>query len=142
MARSTNTQFAVAVHVLTYLSGRTDGPPVSSAELSESTRVNAVYVRRVMGPLREAGFVRSHPGVHGGWELAAAPESINLGRVWSLLQGEDPVLGMHGPNPTCAVGRGVQQSLTLLDQGLAGALAAHLGRFSIADVLSGDVAGV
>ncbi|GLY30943.1 Rrf2 family transcriptional regulator [Kineosporia sp. NBRC 101731] len=139
MARSTNTQFAVAVHVLTYLAGRTDGAPVNSAELSGSTRVNAVYVRRVLGPLRAAGFVRSQPGVNGGWELVVPPESIPLSRVWSLLQGDDPVLGLHGPDPTCAVGRGVQKALAQLDHGVADALASHLGRFTVADVLAGNV---
>ncbi|GAA3601183.1 Rrf2 family transcriptional regulator [Kineosporia mesophila] len=139
MARSTNTQFAVAVHVLTYLAGRTDGMPVSSAELSGSTRVNAVHVRRVMGPLREAGYVRSQPGASGGWELVAAPESIPLSRVWTLLQGDDPVLGLHAPDPTCDVGRGVQKTLAQLDHGVADALASHLSRFTIADVLAGDV---
>jgi DNA-binding IscR family transcriptional regulator len=95
-------------------------------------------VRRVLGPLREAGFVRSHPGAHGGWELAAAPEKITLAQVWTLLQGDDPILGLHGPDPTCTVGRGVQKALTDLDRGLAGAFTSHLEQFTIADVISGQ----
>lgn len=81
MARSTNTQFAVAVHVLTYLAGVTEGHAVSSEELSKSANVNPVYVRRVLGPLREAALVRSRPGVRGGWELAADPSVITLEQV-------------------------------------------------------------
>ncbi|WP_329141613.1 Rrf2 family transcriptional regulator [Streptomyces sp. NBC_00670] len=137
MARSTNTQFAVAVHVLTYLAGVTEGHAVSSEELSKSANVNPVYVRRVLGPLREAALVRSRPGVRGGWELAADPSVITLEQVWSLLQGADPVLGLHGPDPDCATGRHVQRSLTALDRTVADAVAATLRRFTVRDVLTG-----
>lgn len=141
MARSTNTQFAVAVHVLAYLAGgAADGRAVSSDELSESTNVNPVYVRRVLGPLRDAGLVRSRPGVHGGWELAAEAGDVTLGQVWRLLQRTDPVLGLHGPDPACPVGRNVQESLTALDRAVADAVATELERFTVNDVLTRDVA--
>ena len=139
MARSKNTQFAVAVHVLTYLAGADDGRPVSSEELSRTTNTNPVHVRRVLGPLREAGLLASRPGVHGGWELAVDARDITLARVWRLLQGDDPVLGLHGPDPTCAVGRGVQKSLTALDDVVAGAVATELDRYTVHDVAAGTV---
>ncbi|TDD80172.1 Rrf2 family transcriptional regulator [Actinomadura rubrisoli] len=139
MARSKNTQFAVAVHVLTYLAGRADGSPASSDELSGSANVNPVYVRRLLGPLREAGLVRSRPGAHGGWELATGARDITLAQVWLLLQGEDRVLGLHGPDPSCSVGRSVQQSLTALDRAVADAVTTELGRFTVHDVLNQDV---
>lgn len=141
MARPTNTQFAVAVHVLTYLAGSTGGRPVSSEELSESTRTNPVYVRKILGPLRTAGLVRSRPGVHGGWEAGTDLQKVTLARIWSLLQGEDPVLGLHGPDPDCPVGRRVQASLLALDRTLAGALLAELENVTIRDILDGDGAG-
>lgn len=144
MPRSTNTQFAVAVHVLTYLAGLDDGRPASSDELSRSTNVNPVYIRRVLGPLRGAGFVWSRPGVHGGWELALDPSRISLDRVWLLLQGTDPVLGLHGPAPACATGRSVQKSLIALDRDVSGAIAASLRHVTVehllADVRSGEAA--
>src|SRR5690606_27695475 len=78
MARSTNTRFAVAVHVLTYLAGVAGERPVSSDELAASANVNPVHVRRVLGPLRAAGMVRSRPGVNGGWELGHPAADITL----------------------------------------------------------------
>ncbi|MDQ1033849.1 Rrf2 family protein [Streptomyces sp. V3I8] len=137
MARSTNTRFAVAVHVLTYLAGVLEGRTVSSEELSESTHVNAAHIRRVLGPLRGAGVVRSRPGVHGGWQLAVDAAEIGLDRVWLLLQGADPVLGLHEPAPTCVVGRAVQKTLDTLDRTVAGAVATELGHFTVRDVLNG-----
>ncbi|GAA0594133.1 Rrf2 family transcriptional regulator [Kutzneria viridogrisea] len=138
MAGSTNTQFAVAVHVLTYLAGVTDAHAVSSDELSKSANVNPVYVRRVLGPLRRAGLVRSRSGVNGGWELAVDARQITLEQVWRPLQGTQPVLGLHGPDPTCATGRNVQKALTALDRTVADAVATSLKRFTVHDILDGQ----
>jgi Rrf2 family protein len=135
MSRPTNTQFAVAVHVLTYLAGSETDATVSSDELAESANVNPVYVRRVLGPLRTAGFVTSRPGVKGGWQLDRPAGDVTLGDVWRTLQGDDPVLGLHGPNPQCPVGRDVQRALTDLDRQVAAAVEAQLDRSSLLDVL-------
>jgi len=138
VARSTNTQFAVAVHVLTYLAasaaaGRT--APVGSEELAGSTAVNPVHVRKVLGPLRDGGLTRSRPGAHGGWELAVDPADVTLAQVWRLLQGDDPVLGIHGPNPACAVGSSIQGVLVGLDRRVAEAIVAELDAITLGDVL-------
>jgi len=135
VARPTNTQFAVAVHVLTYLSGIDGARPVSSDELSESTNVNPVHVRRVLGPLREAGLVESRPGVHGGWTLLRDPAQVTLAEVWRLLQGDDPVLAVHGPNPRCPVGQDIQRSLLAIDRAVAAAVEAELARTTVRDLV-------
>ena len=134
MTRPTNTQFAVAVHVLSYLAGPGQERVISSDELAQSTNVNPVHIRRVLGPLRAAGLVRSRPGVNGGWELVRAAESIHLSEVWRLLQGDDPVLGLHGPSPRCPVGIGIASSLVDLDRGVAAAIEAELDRTTVADL--------
>lgn len=135
MATPTNTQFAVAVHVLTYLAGMDVSRPVSSDELAASVNASPVYVRRVMTPLRESGMVASRPGAHGGWVLTRSPESITLAEVWRLVQRDDPVLGLHGPNPECSTGTGVQRALVALDREVAKAVDAQLSGISIAEVL-------
>ena len=135
VAGPTNTQFAVAVHVLTYLSVMGEQRPVSSDELSASTNTNPVYVRRVLGPLREAGLVRARQGSQGGWQLARPAEGIGLDEVWAILQAGEPVLGLHGPNPECPVGFGIQQALGGLDGAVVAAVRAELGRRSVADLV-------
>lgn len=134
MAGPSNTRFAVAVHVLTYLAG-VEERAASSDELSGSTNVNPVYVRRVLGPLRDAGLVRSRPGPRGGWELAVAARDLPLSRVWQLMQDGQAVLGMHGPDPACAVGQRVQAALVALDGRVAGAIAAELEQLTVHDLL-------
>ena len=136
MARPTNLQFAVVVHVLTYLAGMGRERPISSDELSGSVNTNPVYVRRTLGPLREAGLVRSVPGAHGGWELCREPKDISLAEVWDVVQGDDPVLGLHGANPKCPVGRDVVTALTDIDRRVATAVNAELARTTIADLLA------
>ncbi len=138
MAGPTNTQFAVAVHVLTYLAGTTDGRAVRSEELAEGANANPVYIRRVLGPLRAAGLVRARRGPTGGWHLAEPAESISLDRVWSLIQGSDPVLGLHGPDPECATGRRVQAGLISLDRAVAASVVATLGGVTIGDIALSD----
>jgi Rrf2 family protein len=133
MATPTNTQFAVAVHVLSYLAGV--GRVASSDELAESTNVNPVHVRRVLGPLREAGMVGSRPGAHGGWVLIADPDAVTLADVWRLVQGSDPVLGLHGPDPDCPVGRDIQRSLTRIDRAVARSVEDELARTTISAML-------
>ena len=68
--------------------------------------------------------------------LALDPQEVTLARVWRLLQGDDPVLGLHGPDPACAVGRSVQASLHALDREISDALTRELERTTIHDVLT------
>lgn len=138
MAKPTNTQFAVAVHVLTYLAGPDLTRPISSDELAASVNASPVYVRRVLTPLRESGMVASRPGAHGGWELTRAAQSITLAEVWRLVQGDDPVLGLHGPNPLCDTGTRVQRALMAIDREVSRAVAAQLAHLTVAALLDGE----
>jgi Rrf2 family protein len=135
VSRPTNTQFAVAVHVLTLLANSAD-EPMSSDEMAASANANPVYLRRVLGPLREAGMVVSRPGVRGGWQLARDPATITLGDVWRTIQRADPVLGLHGVNPSCSIGRGIQRTLVGIDRDVAQAVEDELDRTTVGDVLA------
>ena len=122
MARPTNTQFALAAHALTLLGGAREGEVLSSESMAGSIGASPVHVRRVLGVLRDAGLVTSRPGVRGGWRLAGAGCDTTLAEVWRAVQGDDQVLGLHGPNPDCPVGRGVQRALLTIDRRAAQAI--------------------
>ena len=133
VARPTTTQFAVATHVLTPLAGAPD--EVRSAELlAGSAGANPVHVRRVLGALRRAQLVGSRPGVSGGWQLSRSAAEITLGDVWRAVQGDDPLLGLHGAAPECSVGQRIQQALRDVDRRAALAVEDELARTSIADL--------
>jgi len=134
MPSSTNTQFAVGVHMLTLLAD--GGPePLSSEEMAGSADANPVYVRRVLGRLREAGMVSSRPGVGGGWMLERNPADITLGDVWRAIQGDDRLLGLHEVNPRCEVGQAIQHHLAAVDRRASAAVQSELDQITVAEML-------
>ncbi|WP_214103787.1 Rrf2 family transcriptional regulator [Acrocarpospora catenulata] len=134
MSSPTNTRFAVAYHALGLLAS-IPGEPLSSEQMAVSVGTSSVYLRRVLGLLREAGFVTSRPGVYGGWLLARAPHEVSLGDVWRAAQGDGPVLGIHGPPPTCPVGSSVSARLAEVEQRVARAIVAALDELTLVDTL-------
>jgi Rrf2 family protein len=133
MARPTNTRFAVAVHLLTMLAGL-PGQLQSSEEMAASVGTNPVHIRRVLARLRQAGLVSSRPGPRGGWQLVAAPECTTLADVWRVINGPDPILGVHHADPSCPVGRRIQADLEALDRRALAAVEAELSVSTIADL--------
>jgi Rrf2 family protein len=133
MARPTNTQFAVAVHVLTMLAGM-PGALQSSEEMAASVGTNPVHIRRVLARLREAGLVSSRPGPRGGWQLVAAPERTTLTDVWRVINRADPILGVHAADPSCPIGRRIQADLEAIDRRALAAVEAELAATTLADL--------
>ncbi|GII52594.1 Rrf2 family transcriptional regulator [Planotetraspora thailandica] len=134
MSSPTNIRFAVAYHALSLLAS-IPGEPLSSEQMATSVGSSPVYLRRVLGLLRRAGFVESRPGIRGGWSLARSSAAISLGDVWRAVQGEEPVLGIHGPPPDCPVGSSVSARLAEVEQRVARAIEASLDELTIADTV-------
>jgi Rrf2 family protein len=139
MARPTNTQFALAVHVLVLLGVDPDARQ-SSEQLAGSAGSNPVHVRRVLGRLRRAGLVRSRPGPHGGWLVTRPACDTTLADVWRAVNGDDPVLGLHSASPDCTVGQRIQDALVGVDRRAAAALAAELERTTLGDLVRSTAA--
>src|ERR1700742_2885492 len=139
MARPTNTQFALAVHVLTLLGSDLDERH-SSEFLADNAGASAVHVRRVLGGRRRAALVRSRPGPHGGWLLDAPLDETTLADVWRAVNRDDPLLGLHSANPDCPVGRSVHTALVDVDRRAAEALVAELEQTTLRDLVAGTAA--
>ena len=133
MARPTNTQFALAVHVLTVLAARPEEVQ-SSEQLASSAGASPVHVRRVLGGLRRAGLVTSRPGVKGGWQPAARFEATTLGDVWRAVHGDDRLLGLHEASPDCAVGQRIQSALERIDADAAEAIERELDKTTLCEL--------
>jgi Rrf2 family protein len=131
MRSPTNTQFAVGVHVLTMLAGLPRELQTSEV-MAASVGANPVHIRRVLGRLREAGFVASRPGPHGGWQLLRSPEETTLADVWRVMNGDHPVLGVHEASPGCDVGQRIQASLEDIDRRALAAVEAELETTTLA----------
>ena len=63
-----NSQLSDVLHVLLHMA-EGDGPATSEA-LAAAMQTHPVALRRLMGGLREAGFVSSAKGHGGGWVLS------------------------------------------------------------------------
>jgi Rrf2 family protein len=134
VARPTNTQFALAVHMLTLLTA--DPQTMQSSELlAASAGSSPVHVRRVLGRLRRAGLVRSRPGPNGGWLPAEDATGTTLADVWRAVNGDDPVLGLHSASPNCTVGLRIQDALARIDRRAAAALVSELEHTTIDDLV-------
>lgn len=135
-----NCRFTVAIHVLCLLAAQ-HPKALTSEYIAGSVNTNPVVIRRLLATLRKAGWVKSQPGVSGGWELLATPSAISLADVYRLVR-PGTVFALHSkrPNPFCPVGRNIQQGLFGHYQKAQAAMEQELGQSTIADVLK-DVQG-
>ncbi|MBV9227837.1 MAG: Rrf2 family transcriptional regulator [Chloroflexi bacterium] len=132
---STNSQFAIAIHILTLLAQAQD-EPMTSERMAGSVNTNPVFIRRILGLLNRAKLVSSQPGVGGGWRLLRDPATITLLEVHQAVD-EGHLLAMHHstPNPSCLVGRNIQRTLTLYFGEAERAFEQVLAQQTIAQVL-------
>lgn len=109
-----NTRFATAIHIMTLL---TQCPQewLTSEWIAGSINVNPVVVRKELSVLREAGLITSRQGKVGGSQLTKNADSISISEIYLAVKNTD-VLGKknQNPNPTCTVGREINDHLKVL----------------------------
>ena len=79
-----NSQFSMAVHILTMLA-KSQGENVKSECLAGSVNTNAVVIRRILSQLSHADLVVSQTGAFGGTRLAKDPAEIRLAEVYKAV---------------------------------------------------------
>ncbi len=131
---SANSNFAVAVHILTLLAVSDEA--VSSSEVAGSVNTNPVTIRKMAGALREAGLIDTIPGSAGGMTLRRRADQITLADVYRVVQDES-IFGMHPntPNPNCPVGRNIQAALGRVYEDTDRLIVKALSGISIQDML-------
>jgi Rrf2 family protein len=129
-----NSQFAIAVHVLTLIARSAD-EPLKSASIAKSVNTNPVVIRRVISQLNQAKLVASQTGSLGGTHLLAKPEKIKLADIYhAVCRGE--VFALHGsPNRDCPVGRNIESVLCNLQKEIDVSVNSTLEKHTLADVL-------
>lgn len=111
-----------AFRVLAYLAEHNDRR-CTIAETAAAYRVNENHLKQVAYHLGEAGIVRTYRGKGGGLELAWAPSSINLGKVFQVIERD---LGAVDFEPLVPI---MQEALD--------AYLAVLDRYTLEDVVRG-----
>ncbi|MBV1858119.1 MAG: Rrf2 family transcriptional regulator [Nannocystaceae bacterium] len=105
-----DTRLSAALHLLLHLD-RSAGPLTSEA-LAGVMDTNPVVIRRMLGGIRDAGYVRSQKGHGGGWTLVCALSEVTLRDIYDALG--RPALfavGHRRESPDCLVEQAVNASL-------------------------------
>lgn len=131
---SVNSRFAISIHVLTLLALH-ETEFLTSVDISESVNTNPVFIRRILGLLRNAGLVTTQLGTEGGSCLAQPPAEITLLAIYQATM-PDPLFTLphRRPNPFCLCGsrmesilqREFDQAETALEAALNQTTLAHL----------------
>jgi len=128
-----NSQFSMAVHVLTLLA-RADGASLKSDYIAHSVNTNPVVVRRLLGQLANAGLVASQSGAHGGSRLKRDAADVKLCDVYGAVCCGD-VFALHGsPNQDCPVGRGIETVLCNLQKQIDNSIGSTLAKYTLRDI--------
>lgn len=109
------------------------GEPATSEWLAQAMQTNPVVIRRLMGGLRDAGFVASAKGHGGGWVLSCRLEDITLRDVHEAV-GSPEVLavGHREESPGCLVEQAVNAALASAYDAAAALLLERLGTVTLA----------
>jgi Rrf2 family protein len=130
-----NSQFSVAVHVLTMLAKSRD-TNLKSDYLAASVNTNPVVVRRLLGSLSHGKLVISQTGANGGTRLARCPNEINLAEVYKAVScGEVFALPGNVPNQDCPIGRNIEAVLCCLQKEIDKSVSEKLSQYTLADVM-------
>ena len=137
-----NSQFSMAVHVLSMLA-RSRDENLKSDDLACSVNTNPVVIRRLLGQLNQAKLVISQTGANGGSRLARCPKEINLSEVYRAVScGEVFALHAKGPNKDCPVGRNIESVLCCLQKEIDKSIEEKLARYSLQDIFEMVANGV
>lgn len=130
-----NSQFSIAVHVLTVLARHKD-EKVKSDTLAASVNTNPVVIRRLLGQLGQANLVESQTGAAGGTRLARQPDKITLDEVYkAVCCGEVFALPGRSPNQDCPVGRNIESVLCGLQKEIYKTVGEKLSEYTLKRVV-------
>ena len=130
-----NSQFAMAVHVMTMLAKHCDRP-VKSSYLAESVNTNAVVIRRLLCNLHEAGLAVSQKGYSGGTCLTKTPKEISLLDIYEAVS-HDNIFGLHAkePNQNCDVGSTITTVLGSLQTEISQTVKERFDSYRLQDII-------
>jgi Rrf2 family transcriptional regulator, cysteine metabolism repressor len=82
-----STKAEYGIRLMVELGRTADSAPVSLSAVAEAEMLPLSYLEHLVAKLREAELVTSTRGAHGGYQLARAPEDIDMLEVVEALEG-------------------------------------------------------
>ncbi|MBL9216705.1 MAG: Rrf2 family transcriptional regulator [Opitutaceae bacterium] len=110
---------------------------VRVTELAKAEDLPIKFLEQVMQQLREAGFVESERGKHGGYRLAKAAGQIRIGEIVRLVDGPLAPIGCVSQTAyePCNCPDEAHCGLRMLMLDVRNAIASILDRYTLADVV-------
>lgn len=106
-----STKFSDAIHLLAFLQVYSD-IKLTSAVIAASIQTSPVVVRRLIGTLKNAGFIDNDPQNHNP-RIAIDTKDITLLDIYLITEGHTPLFVVDKEtNPLCRVGGNIQPVLT------------------------------
>ena len=132
---STNSRFAVAVHVMTLMAWSGE-EPLKSDQVADSVNTNPVVIRRMLCELAEAGLVVSQTGSLGGSRLAVDPSKTTLLDIYQAMECRGAFsLHRQPPSQDCPVGVNIETVLSDVLTEVDSAVEGVLAKITISDVV-------
>lgn len=129
---NTNTQFSIAVHILT---GLAKFGKLNSNELAVSVNANPIFIKRILAKLSSFGLVSTSSGRNGGSTLARKAENISLYDVYMAVEAPNSfVVHSYSKNLSCEISTNIQGAMHDVLEEVQSDLKARLTSISIYDM--------
>ena len=121
------------LHVLLHMAET--GTPMTSDQLAKAMQTHGVVIRRILGGLRDAGFVHSEKGHGGGWTIAKPLAEITMRDVYNAI-GRPSLMAMGNRTeaPGCLVEQAVNAALDTSFRDAEALLLARFGEVTLAQL--------
>ena len=137
-----NSQFSMAVHVLSMLAKSKD-ENLKSDYIAKSVNTNPVVIRRLLSDLSQAKLVISQTGANGGTRLSRCPNEIDLSEVYRAVNcGQVFSLHAKEPNKDCPIGKNIESVLCCLQKEIDKGIEEKLSSYSLQDIFEMVAEGV
>ena len=110
--------------------------PMTSDQLAKAMQTHPVVIRRILGGLRDAGFVHSEKGHGGGWRLARPADQVTLEQIYRAL--DEPFLApmsfAPAPGHPCAIEAAMADTVAAALTEAESVIARHFAARSLGDI--------
>lgn len=131
-----SSRFTLAIHIFACIDTFGDEYKVTSDFLAESTNVNPVIIRKILGQLKRAGLINVARGT-GGTTVAKPLSEITFLDVYhavECIENGDLFHFHENPNANCPVGRNIHHILDDKLLRVQNAMEKELASITLADV--------
>lgn len=134
---ATNTQFTVAVHLMTALAYHY-GDNVTSGTLAESVNADPSFVRRTIAKLAKAGLVSTTRGKNGACVLSRMPSDISLLDIYHASDAPSTfAIHTYPVEPSCPISSNIKDGLGTVLNEAQRSFEQKLEEQSLADMVGG-----